>query len=357
MVNNMKQKIFGLRLKSARLMNGLSLQGLADKIENRVTKQSLSKYEQGQVIPDSAMLGILSDALQVRPDYFYASTSVEFGQIEFRKLQDYPAKERDRIVEIAKDELRRYLELEEILGIETTFQNPLADLGINSQEDIESAAEKLRDYWKLGRGAIANVIELLEDHHIKVVELESSEEFDGFCTWVNEKRIPLIVLNKAKFKEKLDRKRFTAFHELAHLLLNVNHLPEKVKEKFCHAFATAMLIPEDTLRKELGGKRSKLSFHELTAMKQQYGISIQALVYRAKDLQLISDNYFRQFYATFNQLGYRVNEPVEYEGAEHSNRFSQLLFRALAENFISVSKAASLKNQKLAQFRKENLVF
>jgi len=92
MVNNMKQKIFGLRLKSARLMNILSLQGLADKIENRVTKQSLSKYEQGQVIPDSAMLGILSDALQVRPDYFYASTSVEFGQIEFRKLQDYPAK-------------------------------------------------------------------------------------------------------------------------------------------------------------------------------------------------------------------------------------------------------------------------
>jgi len=348
---------FAERLKSARLMNGLSLQGLADKIENRVTKQSLSKYEQGQVIPDSIMLGILSDALQVRPDYFHASTAVEFGEIEFRKLQDYPAKERDRIVEIAKDELRRYLELEEILGIETTFHNPLADLGINSQEDIESAAEKLRDYWKLGRGAIANVIELLEDNHIKVVELESSEEFDGFCTWVNEKRIPLIVLNKAKFKEKLDRKRFTAFHELAHLLLNVNHLPEKVKEKFCHAFATAMLIPEDTLRKELGGKRSKLSFHELTAMKQQYGISMQALVYRAKDLQLISDNYFRQFYATFNQLGYRKNEPVAYEGAENSNRFSQLLFRALAENFISISKAASLKNQKLAQFRKENLVF
>lgn len=348
---------FAERLKSARLMNGLSLQGLADKIDNRVTKQSLSKYEQGQVVPDSTMIGILSDALQVRPDYFYTSTAVEFGEIEFRKLQDYPAKERVRIVEIAKDELRRYLELEEILGIETAFHNPLAEMNISSQEDIEHAAEKLRDEWKLGRGAVANVIELLEDHHIKVLELESSEEFDGFSTWVNDNRIPLIVLNKAKFKDKLDRKRFTAFHELAHLLLKVNHLPEKQKEKFCHAFATAMLISKDTLQKELGGKRSKLSIQELTAIKQQYGISMQALVYRARDLGLISDNYLRQFYATFTQLGYRVNEPVEYEGAEHSNRFSQLLFRALAENFISVSKAASLKNQKLAQFRKENLVF
>jgi Zn-dependent peptidase ImmA (M78 family) len=348
---------FAERLKSARLMNGLSLQGLADKIENRVTKQALSKYEVGQVIPDSEMLGILSDALQVRPDYFFASSSIEFGDIEFRKLQDYPAKERVRIVEIAKDELRRYLELEEILGIETAFHNPLEDFSISSQEDIEAAAEKLREYWNLGSGAIANVTELLEDNHIKVLELDSSEEFDGFSTWVNQKRIPLIVLNKSKFKDKLDRKRFTAFHELAHLLLKVNHLPEREKEKFCHAFATAMLISKDTLKKELGGKRSKLSINELGAMKQQYGISMQALVYRAKDLQLISDNYFKQFYATFNQLGYRKNEPVVYEGAEHSNRFSQLLFRALAENFISVSKAASLKNQKLAQFRKENLVF
>ena len=59
------------RLKSARLMNGLSLQGLADRIENRITKQALSKYEQGQVVPDSEMIGILAEALHVRPDYFF----------------------------------------------------------------------------------------------------------------------------------------------------------------------------------------------------------------------------------------------------------------------------------------------
>lgn len=349
-------KYFAERLKSARLMNGLSLQGLADRIENRITKQALSKYELGHVIPDSEMIGILSEALGVRPDYFHASATIEFGEIEFRKLKNYPAKEKARIVEIAKDELSRYIELEEILGIETQFHNPLKDLPIQNQQDIETAAESLRDSWGLGRDAISNVIELLEDNQVKVLELESTEEFDGFSTWVNGKNIPLIVLNSVKLKDKLDRKRFTALHELAHLLLNVNHLPENEKEKFCHAFATAMLIPKETLIKELGGKRSKLSFHELSAMKQQYGISMQALVYRAKDLQLISENYLKQFYMVFNQLGYRVSEPVAFEGVEHSNRFSQLLFRALAENFISISKAASLKNQILAEFRKENLV-
>lgn len=347
---------FAERLKSARLMNGLSLQGLADKIDNRITKQSLSKYELGQVIPDSEMIGILSEALGVRPDYFFSNQVLEFGTIEFRKLESYPAKERTRIVEIAKDELGRYLELEQILGIETRFNNPIGNLPIRTQENIELAAETLRKEWGLGTGPLSNVIELLEDHHVKVLEIESSEEFDGFSTWVNGKNIPLIVLNKAKLNGAPDRKRFTALHELGHLLLDVNHLPEKEKEKYCHAFATAMLIPEERLRIELGGKRSKLSFHELAAIKQQYGISMQALVYRAKDLSLISDNYFRQFYTIFSQLGYRKNEPIAYEGAEHSNRFSQLLFRALAENFISISKAASLKNQKLAEFRKENMV-
>ncbi|WP_297338402.1 helix-turn-helix domain-containing protein [Algoriphagus sp.] len=347
-------KNFSSRLKSARLMNGLSLQGLADKINNRITKQSLSKYELGHVIPDSEMIGILSEALGVRPDYFFSDQVLEIDIQGNDKLSLFTAKERTRIVEIAKDELGRYLELEQILGIETRFENPLSGISIQSFEDIDNVALRLREIWCLGTGPLSNVIELLEDHHVKVLEIESTEEFDGFSTWVNGKSIPLIVLNKAKLNDAPDRKRFTALHELAHLILEVNHLPEK--EKFCHAFATAMLIPEERLRIELGGRRSKLSFHELAAIKQQYGISMQALVYRAKNLGLISDNYFRQFYAVFNQLGYRKNEPVAYEGAEHSNRFSQLLFRALAEDFISMSKAAALKNQELGEFRKENMV-
>lgn len=349
-------KYLAERLKSARLMNGLSLQGLADRIDNRVTKQALSKYEQGQVIPDSEMIGILSKALHVRPDYFHTNTTVEFGDIEFRKLKNYPSKEKIRIIEIAKNELSRYIELEEILGIETKLQNPLARLPINSNYEVEKAAETLRESWRMGTDSLSNVIELLEDHHVKVLEIDSTESFDGFSTWVNDRDIPLIVLNKSKLDNNLDRKRFTALHELAHLLLDVNGLPEKEKEKYCNTFAASRLIPAETMKKELGGKRSKLSFQELSAMKQQYGISMQALVYRAKDLGLISENYLKQFYIVFNQLGYRSNEPVAYEGLEHSNRFSQLLFRALAEEYISISKAAELKNQKLAEFRKENLV-
>lgn len=55
-------------------------------------------------------------------------------------------------------------------------------------------------------------------------------------------------------------------------------------------------------------------------------------------------------------MGWKVEEPYEYIGLETSCRFDQLLFRALSEEIISMSKAASLKNMKLSEFRSKILV-
>ena len=54
-------------------------------------------------------------------------------------------------------------------------------------------------------------------------------------------------------------------------------------------------------------------------------------------------------------MGWKVEEPYEYEGKEKSNRFDQLLFRALSEELISFSKAASLDNMRLAEFRAKTM--
>lgn len=346
------------RLKSARMMSAMSLQDLADKLKefgNPISKQAISKYELGDSVPNSEMIGLLSKALNVRPDYFYSDFKIEFSEIEYRKLQSYSSKESQRIIEISRDELRRYLELEELLNIETKFENPLEDYKITDLDSIDNAADKLRDIWKLGRNPIPNVIELLEDHHVKVIELESDVKLDGFSTKAN-KKYPIIILNRSKLDSKADRKRWTALHELGHIVLDLEKYDEKSREKYCHYFAGALLFPKEIMIKELGEKRSKLSLNELMALKKEYGISMQAIVYRAKDLEIISLGTYKQFFQIFSQLGYRVNEPVEYEGKEESNRFKQLLFRALAEEIISFSKAAALSNQKLSDFRQQNLI-
>src|SRR5690606_21435611 len=146
-------QLFGERFKSARLLNGFSLQGLADALGNKVTKQALHKYEKGEVIPDSKKVSLLSDVLHVRLDYFFREMKVELGAIEYRKLKRMPAKEEHKVIEQTREYLSRYLELEEILGIAQEFTNPLKDFpAVSHHEQVEEAAMKLRQAWELGTG-------------------------------------------------------------------------------------------------------------------------------------------------------------------------------------------------------------
>ena len=80
------------------------------------------------------------------------------------------------------------------------------------------------------------------------------------------------------------------------------------------------------------------------------------MIYRFAELGIISESYKRYYYQYINQMGWKVEEPYEYEGKETSSRFEQLIYRALAEDIISMSKAASLKNMKLSEFRSKSLM-
>lgn len=344
--------VFAERFKSARLIKGFSLQDLADTLDNKLSRQALHRYEKGEVIPDSERIILLSKALNVSPDYFFRTTKVELSGIEYRKLNKMSQKETAAIKEETKEYLSRYLELEEILGLHNEFVNPLKNVGlVTDYGQVNKAAEQLREFWNLGNGAVFNVVELLEDKNIKVVKLNVNEAFDGLQTLVNG-NIPVIAYNSNKIN-KLDRVRFTLLHELAHLLLEFGDITEHQKETLCHQFAGAMLLPEETIKAELGEHRNKLSTLELANIKKQYGISMQAIVMRAKDCGIINEHYAKQFFFIFNQMNWKVDEPYDYVGVEESNRFQQLLFRALIEEQISMSKAASLNNQSLAEFRKE----
>lgn len=346
--------VFSERFKSARLMNGFSLQDVANALDNQLSRQALHRYEKGEVMPDAEKINLLSKALNVTPDYFFRETKVELSEIEYRKLNKMPQKEASIIKEKTKEYLSRYLELEEILGLDNEFSNPLAEIGIiTTSEQINYAAKTLREKWGLGsNSAIFNVVELLEDKNIKVIKLDVDEDFDGLQTYVNG-NIPVIAYNVKK-ANKPDRIRFTILHELAHLLVKFGDVTEKQKENLCHQFAGAMLLPEETIKAELGEHRNKLSTLELANIKKQYGISMQAIAMRARDCGIINEHYTKQFFFIFKQMNWRVDEPYDYAGVEESNRFEQLLFRALIEEQISMSKAASLNNQSLAEFKKEH---
>jgi len=342
------KEVFAKRLRSARILAALSQEQLAKDMGNIVTKNAISKYEKAEMMADGKVLLALAKALNVKPDYFFRPYTVEISKVEFRKKKRLSVKEVKAIKQSVTDFVERYLEVEQFLNISTSFVNPIKELPIYGFDDIEKAALQVRRNWNLGLNALSNVIDLLEDNEIKIIEVDANEDFDGFSGWADGK-IPIVVINK---NYNAERKRLTALHELGHLILNLSdNLSEKEKEKRCFQFAGAMLLPESTFKSEIGESRSYLALPELIALKETYGISIQAIMARAKDLGIISESRFINFCKWISKNKAEENLGI-YGGTENAFRFKQLIYRAASEEIISLSKAANLSNQKLAEFRK-----
>jgi len=344
---------FEQRIATARKMAGLSMDELASLAG--LSKNAISRYENGIMKPDSSNLIKLSKALNVKVDYFFRKTSVELASVEFRKKAKLGSKVIESIKYRVIDRLERYLELENILLVNNDFTNPIADIKIEHFQDIEVAALQLRQVWNLGLNPIASVIEMLEDNFIKVVEVDEPLDFDGLSTFVDNK-IPVIVVNQ---NFPIERKRFTLLHELGHLLLSLNsNFTDKEVENACSRFAGAILIPQSKMGSELGYSRTTIYLQELAEIQKEWGISIQAIMYRAKDLEIISQARMTHFFISIKQkpdLKKQVDEP-RYCSAETSYRFNQLLYKGLAQELISFSKASVLSNQSVNAL-KSNLSF
>ncbi len=334
---------FAERLKSARKIKGWSLQDLADQVSVSISRQSLNKYEQGTMKPTGEVLVALSKALGVKPDYFLRDSSIVLPEVKFRKKARLSVKEIDRIKETIKDFLERYLEVESLLNLKHQFINPLKNHLIEAEEDIEAPALDLIKKWNLGFDPIPNVMELLEEKGVRVFEIEADAAFDGLSAHVGN--IPVIVLNK---NFTVERKRFTALHELGHLLLTID--PDANEEKICNAFAGALLLPNDCLEKLLGEKRNNIAPGELVRIKEQYGISVQAIMNRAYQRGIIHKSVLEKFWRSIAS-NKKEDGLGSFSGKEKAYRFEQLVFRLAAEEVVSISKAANLAGMKLAQFR------
>lgn len=336
---------FPERLRSARKMKAWSLQDLSDKMSNVITKQALNKYEAGTMKPSGEVLLQLAKVLEVQPGYFTRPSSIELPAVKFRKKAALPAKHIESIKEKVKHFLERYLEVEALLDIKSGFYNPVRNTLISDPDDVDTAVEKIIAKWNLGYDAIPNVIEMLENNGIRIIEIEAPEQFDGLSTYVGN--IPVVVLNK---NYTVERKRFTALHELGHLLLNIKDGADK--EKICHAFAGAMLLPDNTLESLIGKKRTNIAPGELVSIKEQFGISVQAIMMRALHKNIIDKAAVVRFWKSI--AGNRKEIGLgAYPGKEKSYRFDHLVFRLAAEDIVSMSKAANLAGMKLADFREK----
>ena len=331
--------IFAIRLKAARKMRDLSMDDLCRRMGNVVSKQSISKYENAKMMPDSTVLIKIADALNLDVDYFFRPIkfTVDSSSIMFRKKAKLGRKKEESIKEEIADKLERYFEIEEILSIRASCFSALPD-EISDDGDARGAALALRKKWSLGMEAVSNLISSIESKGIKVVFVEEEKTFDGLSGFVNG-QYPFIAVNKSTTSERL---RFSVSHELGHLVLSVNG-DDKKKEHLCHVFASEFLLPSSTLLSKVGRVRDKISVHELILMQREYGISVAAIMYKARELGVITDSAYRNFCIHRNKNeAFRNFCDFQRFSEPDASLFRLYVLRALSEELITNSKACNL---------------
>ena len=340
--------MFSERLKLARKRSGLSLRALSSAMDGVVSAQAIGKYERAEMMPSSTVAIALAQALDVPLSYLLSPSRVSLESVEFRKLASTKAKDRAVVEGEVLDHVDRYLQVEEILGLDIIEQNGLdgAPYRIKAVEEAEWAATSVRAAWNLGGGPIPDMTEMLEERGIKVFKLSLPGSVDGLSCRVRRvggDDIPVVVCSTGK---SLERQRFTIAHELGHMVLDIP--PTVQEERACHRFAGAFLAPQDELMREVGRRRLNFGFGELIEIKHMFGISASALVMRMRDLGIITDATVRDIFGGIGSR-WRTEEPRPLERKESPTRFRRLCLRALAENEISESKAAELLRLRVSE--------
>ncbi|MEQ8424261.1 MAG: ImmA/IrrE family metallo-endopeptidase, partial [Cyclobacteriaceae bacterium] len=190
--------------------------------------------------------------------------------------------------------------------------------------------KQVRKKWQIYDNPIQNVISLLEMKGIRVLEIKSYQDFDGMAAWYFD--VPVIVLNYDA--PEVTRKRFTALHELGHLILQLDESLDYDKiENLCDVFASTMLMPKELIIWEVGSK-SRLTNEELKRLKSKYGISFQAILVSSVFAGLLKWSDYKK----------KLDDSTESKGSfsveERADRANQLLNIAISEEMLDPKRAA-----------------
>ncbi|MFE2426458.1 helix-turn-helix domain-containing protein [Streptomyces sp. NPDC059373] len=291
-----------------------------------VTPAAVGQYETGVSRPRPELIPRLAEILGVPATFFLLgrpANRLDASMAHFRSLRSTPKSQRERALAFAEQvweltyalELRIQLPLVDLPGFAGGEVHPGAEL----PTDPADAARELRQHWGMGDGPVTHLVRRMESHGIVVVMPPASDPsaatVDAFSTRAAR---PLVILT-ANRADDVYRHRFTAAHELGHLVLHGDATGDSRQEKEADAFAAEFLTPHTSILPLLP-KRMDLA--RLAELRQVWGVSIHSLVYRCRELGLISDatasRTYQRLRALEGQPGFTAESVANFSGEQPS---------------------------------------
>lgn len=338
--------MLGERIKQLRSMHCWTLDEMAARMGGTITKQAISKYEKGKSRPSNQNLVRIAKLFNVKTVQLLAEPKYEMKFIAFRKSLTLSNKHQDYIKQCTKSQFENRLRVQELIIPKATHNVPIQKIEVSRFDDVERAADQIRLSWKLGKDEIANVTNVLENNLIHVMEVESNKKFDGMAVIAKQDNKVKGIGVVTRKGISGDRQKLNLAHELGHLVLRPSASLDEEEAAF--RFGGAFLAPKEWVLREVGAKRTSLQLEELFILKKKTGLSIQAIIFRLKDLGIISKNYYSHCFKTISKMGWRKKEPQSIP-AEENQWLKQNVLKAYSEGLLGIAEAENLLNEKLEE--------
>lgn len=337
--------IYGQRVRQAREIRRLTQPELAQAVG--ISQAAVSKIESSQLQPANDTVLALAFATGFPPPFFHwaPADDLPLGSLLYRAQTSLSASNRDRAHEWTR------LLWDTVGALATRLELIPVGLPRLQGEDPVAAARLTRSELGIGpHEPIPHLINALERNGVLVLALpETMEGLDAFSVWAgSQDQVPLVVISP---KAAGDRQRLSVAHEAGHLVL---HRPPvvgiKQAELEAAAFAAELLMPADALRREI---QIPVTLTQLAPLKPRWRVSIQALVRRSYDLDLISERHYRDLFKQVTIRGWRISEPanlaVELERPRGFRKMLEIIYgrpidlqRFIADIPVSLSEAREM---------------
>ena len=324
--------MLGENIKRYRLFKGLSLRSFGEL--TGLSQTAIMKYEKNELKPDGEKLIKFSEVLGCKvEDLLKDNSNKRTYNLNFRKRKSLTGHKLDLLKQIINDKINNYLDVLELNSIE---YKEIKKYKVSSLKDAEAAAYKFREEHQINELLpLSNLCNVIENLGIEIIFIDNNKErFEGF-DGVSEivEGYPFICISK---DINYYRQRFTLAHELGHLILDIEG--DFDEEKICNEFSSSLLLPRKALYSECGYKRSNITDQEYKIIRDEYQVSIKAIIYRLQAYDIISSNYAKLAYINYNKH-FKDDEYNNLENKiEKPRKYEQLVLRLYSQNIITESR-------------------
>lgn len=317
--------IYGGRVRQARLFLGSTQQQFAGIVGIRQATLSSLENDARPVIGDDALLA-MAEHTGFPPAFFERYPAAQIDDVQFRARLTFKAADRNRAMSCANLVHESYVLMREKLEVPPVKIHPSHGF------DPRQAAREFRKALGLPSGPVANLTIPVERMGVVLLTLPVvGKKHDAFSAWQqgNIGPYPLIVTFAGS---PGDRLRWNIAHELGHLLLHRGGSGQVIEQE-ADAFAAELLTPMSAMAAEIP-MRPRLG--ALYAMKVRWGVSVQSLIRRAREVGRITDEQYTSLFRQVSARGERMSE--RYQVPREKPR----LYRRMAEVLFGDSPAAGL---------------